>query len=68
MRASNLAIGTATLVAIAAAFAALLAVQKLRSAQSKSPIRIVFDGGSAAAAAEPMPLHQHGALAAAGRW
>src|SRR5690348_15482207 len=48
MRASNLMIGGVTLTAIAAVFTALLTVQKLRSAQSRSPIRIVFEGGSAA--------------------
>jgi phospholipid/cholesterol/gamma-HCH transport system substrate-binding protein len=46
MRASNLMIGTTTLAVIAAAFAGLLAVQKLRSAQQRSPIRIVFDGSA----------------------
>jgi phospholipid/cholesterol/gamma-HCH transport system substrate-binding protein len=60
MRASNLAIGTVTLVAIAAAFAGLLAVQKLRSAQSKGPIRIVFDGGSAAGLRRGGPVNFDG--------
>jgi phospholipid/cholesterol/gamma-HCH transport system substrate-binding protein len=46
MRATNLMIGTTTLAVIAAAFAGLLAVQKLRSAQQRSPIRIVFDGSA----------------------
>jgi len=46
MRASNLMIGATTLAVIAAAFAGLLAVQKLRSAQQRSPIRIVFDGSA----------------------
>jgi phospholipid/cholesterol/gamma-HCH transport system substrate-binding protein len=48
MRASNLMIGGATLALIAAVVAGLLTVQKLRTTQSRSPIRIVFDGGSAA--------------------
>ena len=34
------------LAAIALAFAGMLAVQKLRSAQQRSPIRIVFDGSA----------------------
>ena len=60
MRASNLAIGAVTLAVIAAAFTALLAVQKLRSAQSKSPIRIVFDGGSAAGLRRGGPVNFDG--------
>jgi phospholipid/cholesterol/gamma-HCH transport system substrate-binding protein len=60
MRASNLAIGTVTLAVIAAAFTALLTVQKLRSAQSKSPIRIVFDGGSAAGLRRGGPVNFDG--------
>jgi phospholipid/cholesterol/gamma-HCH transport system substrate-binding protein len=46
MRASNLMIGTTTLAVIAAAFVGLLAVQKQRSAQQRSPLRIVFDGSA----------------------
>jgi len=46
MRAGNLLIGGATLAAIALAFAGMLALQKLRSAQQRSPIRIVFDGSA----------------------
>ena len=60
MRASNLAIGTVTLAVIAVAFTALLTVQKLRSAQSKSPIRIVFDGGSAAGLRRGGPVNFDG--------
>ncbi len=46
MRASNLMIGGTTLALIAAAFAGMLVVQKLRGAQQRSPIRIVFDGSA----------------------
>jgi phospholipid/cholesterol/gamma-HCH transport system substrate-binding protein len=46
MRASNLVIGGTMLAAIALAFAAMLTVQKLRSAQQRGPIRIVFDGSA----------------------
>lgn len=46
MRASNLLIGTTALAVIAAAFAGVLSVQKLRSAQQRSPLRIVFDGSA----------------------
>ena len=46
MRASNLVIGGMTLAAIALAFAGMLTVQKLRSAQQRGPIRIVFDGSA----------------------
>ena len=46
MRTSNLVIGSMMLAVIALAFAAMLTVQKLRSAQQRSPIRIVFDGSA----------------------
>ena len=46
MRASNLVIGGTALAAIALAFAGMLTVQKLRSAQQRGPIRIVFDGSA----------------------
>jgi phospholipid/cholesterol/gamma-HCH transport system substrate-binding protein len=46
MRASNLVIGGTTLAAIALAFAGMLTMQKLRSAQQRGPIRIVFDGSA----------------------
>jgi phospholipid/cholesterol/gamma-HCH transport system substrate-binding protein len=46
MRTSNLVIGGTTLAAIALAFAGMLAVQKLRGAQQRSPIRVVFDGSA----------------------
>src|SRR5690349_2209133 len=60
MRASNLMIGGVTLTAIAAAFVGLLAVQKIRSAQSKSPLRVVFDGGSAAGLRRGGPVNFDG--------
>jgi len=46
MRITNLLIGTMTLVAIAAGFVGMLTVQKLRTAQARSPLRIVFDGSA----------------------
>jgi phospholipid/cholesterol/gamma-HCH transport system substrate-binding protein len=46
MRATNLVIGTATLAAIAAAFAGLLVFQKIRTAHSLSPLRVVIDGSA----------------------
>jgi phospholipid/cholesterol/gamma-HCH transport system substrate-binding protein len=60
MRATNLMIGTLTLVAIASGFTGLLTVQKIRSAQSKGPIRIVFDGGSAAGLRRGGPVNFDG--------
>jgi phospholipid/cholesterol/gamma-HCH transport system substrate-binding protein len=47
MRATNLVIGTLTLVVAIAAVVGLLVVQKVRTAQQRSPLRVVFDGGSA---------------------
>jgi len=46
MRASNLMIGTTTLAVLAAALVGMLSVQKLRSGQQRSPLRIVFDGSA----------------------
>jgi phospholipid/cholesterol/gamma-HCH transport system substrate-binding protein len=46
MRLTNLLIGTTTLAVIAAAFVGMLTVQKLRTTQSRSPLRIVFDGSA----------------------
>ncbi|QQO19208.1 MCE family protein [Bradyrhizobium diazoefficiens] len=46
-RASNLVIGTATLAVVAVAFGGLLGVQKWRIIQSRSQLRVVFEGGSA---------------------
>jgi phospholipid/cholesterol/gamma-HCH transport system substrate-binding protein len=47
MRASNLVIGTTALAAIAAVFVGVLGTQKMRGARQGSPLRIVFEGGSA---------------------
>jgi phospholipid/cholesterol/gamma-HCH transport system substrate-binding protein len=47
MRATNLMIGTTTLAVIAAGFIGFLAIEKIRGVQARSPLRIVFDGGSA---------------------
>jgi len=46
MRVTNLVIGTTALAAIAAAFVSMLAVQKIRSVQQRSPLRIVIDGSA----------------------
>jgi phospholipid/cholesterol/gamma-HCH transport system substrate-binding protein len=46
MRVTNLLIGTATLAIIGAGVVGTLTVQKLRSAQQRSPLRIVFDGSA----------------------
>jgi phospholipid/cholesterol/gamma-HCH transport system substrate-binding protein len=47
MRASNVMIGTTTLAAIAVVFVGWLTIQKIRGTQQHSPLRIVFEGGSA---------------------
>lgn len=47
MRATNLVIGTTTLAVLAAGFAGLLVVKKVRAVRNQSPIRIVFDGSAA---------------------
>jgi phospholipid/cholesterol/gamma-HCH transport system substrate-binding protein len=47
MRATNLVIGTTTLAVLAAGFAGMLVVQKVRAVRNQSPIRIVFDGSAA---------------------
>jgi phospholipid/cholesterol/gamma-HCH transport system substrate-binding protein len=60
MRATNLLIGTLTLAAVAAALGGLLVVQKLRSAQQHSPLRVVFDGGSAAGLRKGGPVNFDG--------
>jgi phospholipid/cholesterol/gamma-HCH transport system substrate-binding protein len=46
MRATNLVIGTTTLAATAAALAGLLVFQKIRTAHSQSPLRVVIDGSA----------------------
>ena len=47
MRATNLMIGTTTLAVIAAGFIGLLGVRKIRTVSQETPMRIVFEGGSA---------------------
>jgi phospholipid/cholesterol/gamma-HCH transport system substrate-binding protein len=59
-RASNLVIGTATLAAIAVAFAGLLGVQKWRAIQSRSQLRVVFEGGSASGLRRGGPVNFDG--------
>jgi phospholipid/cholesterol/gamma-HCH transport system substrate-binding protein len=46
MRASNLLIGTATLAAIAVAFAGFLGARKIHAIAQRSPLRIVFEGSA----------------------
>jgi phospholipid/cholesterol/gamma-HCH transport system substrate-binding protein len=46
MRVTNLVIGTTMLAAIAAAFVSMLTVQKIRTAQQRSPLRVVIDGSA----------------------
>jgi phospholipid/cholesterol/gamma-HCH transport system substrate-binding protein len=59
-RASNLVIGTATLAVIAVAFGGLLGVQKWRSIQSRSQLRVVFEGGSASGLRRGGPVNFDG--------
>ncbi|WP_439364918.1 MlaD family protein [Bradyrhizobium sp. DASA03005] len=59
-RASNLVIGTATLAAIAVAFGGLLGAQKWRTIQSRSQLRVVFEGGSASGLRRGGPVNFDG--------
>jgi phospholipid/cholesterol/gamma-HCH transport system substrate-binding protein len=59
-RASNLVIGTATLAVIAVAFGGLLGVQKWRAIQSRSQLRVVFEGGSASGLRRGGPVNFDG--------
>ncbi|MCP3474906.1 MlaD family protein [Bradyrhizobium sp. CCGUVB1N3] len=59
-RRSNLMIGTVTLLAIAVAFGGLLGVQKYRAAQSRSQLRVVFEGGSASGLRRGGPVNFDG--------
>ena len=59
-RKSNLMIGTVTLLAIAAAFGGLLGVQKHRTVQSRSQLRVVFEGGSASGLRRGGPVNFDG--------
>lgn len=59
-RASNLVIGTATLTVIALAFGGLLGVQKWRTIQSRSQLRVVFEGGSASGLRRGGPVNFDG--------
>jgi phospholipid/cholesterol/gamma-HCH transport system substrate-binding protein len=63
MRATNLVIGTLTLAAAIAAIVSLLVVQKVRTAQQRSPLRVVFDGGSAAGLRKGGPVNFDGVQA-----
>jgi phospholipid/cholesterol/gamma-HCH transport system substrate-binding protein len=46
MRATNMVIGTMTLAVVAAAFASMLVVQKVRAVRNQGQLRIVFDGSA----------------------
>jgi phospholipid/cholesterol/gamma-HCH transport system substrate-binding protein len=59
-RASNLVIGTATLTVIAVAFGGFLGVQKWRASQSRSQLRVVFEGGSASGLRRGGPVNFDG--------
>lgn len=59
-RASNLVIGTATLAVIAVAFGGVLGVQKWRTLQSRSQLRVVFEGGSASGLRRGGPVNFDG--------
>jgi phospholipid/cholesterol/gamma-HCH transport system substrate-binding protein len=59
-RASNLVIGTATLATIAVAFGGLLGVQKWHALQSRSQLRVVFEGGSASGLRRGGPVNFDG--------
>jgi phospholipid/cholesterol/gamma-HCH transport system substrate-binding protein len=60
MRASNLVIGTTTLVVIAAVFGGIIGAQKFRAAQQRAPLRIVFEGGSASGLRKGGPVNFDG--------
>jgi phospholipid/cholesterol/gamma-HCH transport system substrate-binding protein len=53
-------IGTTTLAVIAAGFVSFLAVQKIRSVRQQTPLRIVFDGGSASGLRRGGPVNFDG--------
>jgi phospholipid/cholesterol/gamma-HCH transport system substrate-binding protein len=63
MRATNLVIGTLTLALMGAGIGGVLIAQKIRTAQSRSPLRVVFDGGSAAGLRRGGPVNFDGVLA-----
>jgi phospholipid/cholesterol/gamma-HCH transport system substrate-binding protein len=63
MRATNLVIGTLTLAAITAGVVGVLMVQKIRAAQQRSPLRVVFDGGSASGLRKGGPVNFDGVQA-----
>lgn len=60
VRASNLVIGTVTLAAIAIGFGGMLGVQKWRAMQSRSQLRVVFEGGSASGLRRGGPVNFDG--------
>jgi phospholipid/cholesterol/gamma-HCH transport system substrate-binding protein len=53
-------VGTVTLLAIAAAFGGLLGVQKYHAVQSRSQLRVVFEGGSASGLRRGGPVNFDG--------
>ncbi len=60
MRASNLIIGTTTLSVVSAALVGFLTVQKIHSVRQRSPLRIVFEGGSASGLRSGGPVNFDG--------
>ncbi|WFU40722.1 MlaD family protein [Bradyrhizobium sp. CB82] len=60
VRRRNLMIGSVMLLAIAAAFGSLLGVQKYHAAQSRSQLRVVFEGGSASGLRRGGPVNFDG--------
>jgi phospholipid/cholesterol/gamma-HCH transport system substrate-binding protein len=63
MRATNLVIGTLTLAVISAGIGGVLVVNKMRAAQQRSPLRVVFDGGSASGLRKGGPVNFDGVQA-----
>jgi phospholipid/cholesterol/gamma-HCH transport system substrate-binding protein len=63
MRATNLVIGTLTLAVFSAGIGGVLAVNKIRAARQRSPLRVVFDGGSASGLRKGGPVNFDGVQA-----
>jgi phospholipid/cholesterol/gamma-HCH transport system substrate-binding protein len=63
MRATNLVIGTLTLAVMSAGIGGVLVVKKMRAAQQRSPLRVVFDGGSASGLRKGGPVNFDGVQA-----
>ena len=63
MRATNLVIGTLTLATMSAGIGGVLVANKMRVAQQRSPLRVVFDGGSASGLRKGGPVNFDGVQA-----